>query len=110
MSGLPSGFVMPRWGWYALAILAAVAAFYIVLDAYGDAKYQAGKDKADLEWKEANDRHIQEVAAAGTVASKKEAKRLESHSQAVELQKEKIDAAVAEGTSPLDTLFNSVGS
>ena len=97
--------LMPRWGWIALGAVVLLAAFYFTLDAYGDSKYQQGKNKADQEWKLAEQREIDRVAKAGKKADIMEANRLADHAEKVASEKEKIDAAVKEGTDPLDALF-----
>lgn len=93
-------------GFVAVPLL-ILGAFYLVLDAYGDSKYQQGKDKADQEWKLAEQREIDRVAKAGKKADILEANRLADHAEKVAAEKEKIDATVAEGGDPFDVLFNA---
>lgn len=87
--------------------LLILAAFYLTLDAYGDSRYDAGKSKADAEWKLASDRLIQKSQNAGTKADTASAARQADFAAKVEDEKEKVDAAVAEGSSPLDVLFGT---
>jgi hypothetical protein len=96
---------MPRWGWIVLGAGVLMVAFYFTLDAYGDSKYQQGKTQSDLEWKRAEQREITRVADAGKKADIMEANRLADHAEKVATEKEKIDAAVEDGTDPFDVLF-----
>src|SRR5688572_4022569 len=93
---------IPTWIWIALA---AAVAFFVVLDAYGDSKYREGKAKADMEWKAASDKLIQKAAASGERADTAAAAREADFAARVEDEKEKIDAATADGTSPFDVMF-----
>lgn len=105
MIGLP--FAMPRWAWFVLAGVMALLAFYLALDAYGDSRYREGKSAADKAWQEASNRLIDKAAKAGTKADTKAAARAADYAAKVEDEKEKIDAAVKEGSSPLDALFGA---
>lgn len=105
MIGLP--FSMPRWGWFVLAGVMALLAFYLVLDAYGDSRAREGKAQADAAWQAASDKLIQDAAKAGAKADTKAAARAADYAAKVEDEKEKIDAAVKEGSSPLDALFGA---
>lgn len=98
-------FPIPRWGWYALGAVLLVLAFYIALDRYGDARYDAGKQDADAAWQEASDKLIEDAARAGTKADKAAAGRAADFAAKQEDERERIDRAVEHGTSPLDELF-----
>src|SRR5689334_7244540 len=102
-------FTVPRWAWIALGGLALLLAFYLALDSYGDKRFAAGKAQADAEWKAASDKLIQKAQDAGTKADKAAAIRMADQAARVEDEKEKIDAALDEGSSPLDVLFGSDG-
>lgn len=88
-----------------LALVAVVAAFYAVLDAYGDSRYEAGEAHADEKWKEAEQAYLKRLAAAEGEASANATERARIQALEVEAEKEKLDEAVAHGTSPLDVLF-----
>ena len=105
MIGLP--FSMPRWAWMTLGAVLLILAFYFTLDAYGDSRYREGKAAADKAWQEASDRLIDKAAKAGTKADTKAAARAADFAAKQEDEKEKIDAAVKEGSSPLDALFGA---
>lgn len=98
---------IPRWAWIALGGVLLLLAFYWALDSYGDRKYAEGKDAADKAWIAASDKLIKKAQAAGTEADRKAAARAADHAAKVEDEKEKIDAAVKEGSSPLDVLFGN---
>jgi hypothetical protein len=94
---------------YVAVPLLILLAFYLVLDAYGDSREQAGKDKADAAWIEAGRRLEQKAADAGAKADEKAGHREAEHQAELQKEKEKVDAAMAEGSSPLDVLFGTDG-
>lgn len=91
---------------FALIALAAALAFYAVLHAYGRERYKAGKADENKVWVEASNKLIQKSQNAGTKASTAAAARQADFAAMVEDEKERIDAANAEGSSPFDVLFN----
>lgn len=90
---------------FVIVPLLILGAFYLMLDAYGDSRYDAGKDKADAEWKAASDKLIQKAQDAGTKADTAAAARTADYAAKVEDEKERIDAATKDGSSPMDVLF-----
>jgi hypothetical protein len=92
---------------YVAIPLLILAAFYIALDAYGDSRYDAGKAQADAEWKAASDKLVQKAQDAGTKADKAAAGRAADYAAKVEDEKERIDAAKEDGSSPMDVLFGA---
>lgn len=98
-------FTLPRWAWFAIGGLVLLLAFYLALDAYGDSRFDAGKAKADAEWAEAEKRLLKQAAEAGTEADRKAAARAVEYAAKVQDEKERLDQAEAEGSSPLDVLF-----
>lgn len=97
--------LMPRWAWFAIGAVLLVLAFYIALDRYGDARYEAGEKAADAKWEEAERRLLKQAAQAGTEADKKAAARAVEFAAKVDEEKARLDQAAAEGSSPLDVLF-----
>jgi hypothetical protein len=93
---------VPIWVWVALA---ALIIFYFALDAYGDKKYAEGKTDEAAAWQAASDKAIANAAASGKKADKAAAGRLAQQLEKVENEKERMDAAVQEGSSPMDVLF-----
>lgn len=100
-------FTIPRWGWYGLAALLLVVAFLAERHAYGNRRFHAGEDKADKAWQAASDKLIQDAAKAGAKADKNAAGRAADFAAKQEDEKEKIDEAVAHGSSPLDAIFGN---
>lgn len=100
-------FGLPRWGIYALAALLLVTAFVAERHAYGNRRFNAGEDHADAQWKKASDKLIKKSANAGTKADKAAAARQADFAAKQEDERERIDAAVEHGSSPLDVLFGS---
>lgn len=100
-------FSIPKPLLYALGALLVLGAFYLMLDAYGDSRYQAGSDNADARWEEAGRRLEQQAAQSRTKADDAAVVRGEAYMERVEVEKERIDEAVATGGSPLDVLFGA---
>lgn len=100
-------FGLPRWGIYALAALLLVTAFLAERHAYGNRRFNAGEDHADEQWKKASDKLIEKSANAGTKADKVAAARQADFAAKQEDERERIDHAVQEGTSPLDAVFGT---
>lgn len=98
---------VPRWAWIAIGALLLLAAIYMLLDAYGDSRYDKGKADADAAWQAASDKLIAKAQEAATKADKAAAARQADFAAKQEDEKERIEAAVAEGGSPLDVLFGS---
>lgn len=96
---------VPRWAWIVIGGLLLILAFYLALDAYGDSRYREGKSDADKAWQAASDKLIQEAAKAGTKADKNAAGRAADFAAKQEDEKEKIDAATQDGSSPFAVLF-----
>lgn len=108
--GLATKVVGPRFAKPLLILLAVallVGAFYVMLDKYGDSRYDAGRRDEETAWKAAQDKLLAQAAAAATSADKTALAATIEHAAAVEEEKEKVDEAIANGTSPLDVLFPS---
>ena len=80
--------------------LLILAAFYMALDAYGDARFDAGKDQADRAWQAAAD-----LVEANIPADQRAA----DWAARVEEEKALIDAKIHEGGDPFDVLFPADG-
>lgn len=98
-------FPIPRWGWYALGGIAAALAILLAVWAIHRDGYKDGKRDADAAWQEASDKLIEDAARAGTKADKQAAARAADFAAKQEDEKQRIDAAVADGSSPLDAIF-----
>lgn len=99
-----SGRVAKLIAYVAIPLL-ILAIAYMLLDAYGDSRYREGKKDADAAWQAASDKLIQKAAKAGAKADKAAAARAADYAAKVEDEKERIDAAVENGSSPFDELF-----
>lgn len=99
------GLSIPKPLLYVLGGLLALFALYLLLDAYGDARYDKGKADTDKAWIAAGEKlENQSVVAAGN-ADAPAVKRVEAWNEKVEAEKERIDAATSDGGSPLDALW-----
>lgn len=98
---------VPRWAWIALGAVLLVAAFYFTLDAYGDSRFREGRTAEKAAWEEAERKLLKKSGEAATKADKKAAARAAEHAATVAEERKKIDAAVKEGSSPLDALFGA---
>ena len=105
MFSLP--FPMPRWAWFLIGGAVLLLAFYFMLDAYGDSRFREGKQTADAAWEAAHNKLIQDAANARGKADANAAARQAEFAAKVEDEKEKIDAAIADGSSPFDVMFGA---
>jgi hypothetical protein len=87
--------------------LLILLAFYLALDAYGDSRYREGKKDADAAWVAASDKLIKQAQSAGTKADTAAAARQADFAAKQEDEKDRIDAAKADGSSPMDVLFGA---
>lgn len=85
--------------------LVILLAFYLALDAYGDARYDAGKDDADKAWEAAAAKLEDQSAQAAGEAEKGAQARESAYLDRLAKEKEKVDAAIDSGGDPLDVLF-----
>lgn len=94
---------------YVIVPLLILGAIYFALDAYGDSRYREGRQVENQAWKDAQTELLKDAAAATTLADKKAHASTLEHTIKVQEEKEKIDEAIADGTSPLDVLFPTSG-
>jgi hypothetical protein len=92
---------------YVALPLLLLVAFYLLLDAYGDARYDAGKSDENAAWVAAQDKLLADAAKSTETANKEDLTRQLEQAAKVQEEKEKIDAAIADGSSPFDVLFAS---
>jgi hypothetical protein len=98
---------IPRWAWMAIGGVVLLVAFYLVLDAYGDSRFKAGKSKADMEWQQASDKVIAEAQNNAAAADKTQAVQAAEFALKVNDEKERINGAQQNGTSPFDVMFGN---
>ena len=84
-------------------------AFYLALDAYGDARFDAGKDQADRAWQAAADLVEADSQDAAADANVPADQRAADWAARVEEEKALIDAKIHEGGDPFDVLFPADG-
>lgn len=77
------------------------------IDNYGDRREAEGVATERAAWKEAERLMLEEAAKSATRADDAAAKRLEVHKEQVDEDRKAVEAAVENGTSPLDALFGS---
>lgn len=98
-------FAMPRWAWWGLgAVLALLALLAAVNHIYGKG-YKAGEAETDAKWQKASDEAVKRAQNSANKADKAAAARTADFAAKVQDEKEKLDAAQKDGTSPLDALF-----
>ena len=93
------------WAAVALAAVASIVILVVVVLSWGQSRYDAGVTATDARWVEAGRRLEEQAATSADAADRREAPRIENHTARVAEEKEKIDEAVAAGSSPLDVLF-----
>lgn len=91
----------------ACAIL--ILAVFGALLWWGRTKYQAGVDDTDAKWKAASAKLERQVVRSAAAADVPAAVRVEEFTTKVEAEKEKLDEAERNGSSPLDVLFGPSG-
>jgi hypothetical protein len=98
--------LMPIKSWLILGgVVLLILALWLALVAYGNARFNAGAKHEEAKWLEASAALAAEAKKSADRATRREALRIEEHAAKVAAEKEKLDAAAADGTSPLDALF-----
>lgn len=90
---------------YVVLPLLVLAAFYFALDAYGDSRFREGRAAENAAWKEAQDNLLAKAAKSSAKADREAIAAQMDQAAKVEEEKEKVDDAIANGTSPFDVLF-----
>lgn len=85
--------------------LAIIGALWLTLHLYGNARYQAGRDYESALYKAASDKLLQQAATSASQADRQSVVRNLDFVAKQEHEKEKIDAAVANGSSAFDAMF-----
>jgi hypothetical protein len=75
------------------------------LNAYGDRRYDEGVANEKAAWVEASEKLKLEAEASATKADDAAVKRLEEYTAESAVEKEKVNEAIADGSSPIDVLF-----
>lgn len=77
----------------------------LALDAWGDSRYRAGRSDELAAWQAASDALIQKKATSAAAADRKAAAQAVDFAAQQQHEKDRIDAAIENGTSPMDALF-----
>ena len=85
--------------------IAALLAFYALLDAYGDARADQREVEVDAAWKAAAVKLERQSSASAAAADKPADAREVAYADKLATEKEKIDATIDHGGDPLDVLF-----
>lgn len=109
MISLLMGFGLGKRAAQAIAYIAVpvlvVGALWLALHLYGNSRYRAGARDTDAKWEEASRRLKEQAAQSATHADDQAAQRLEEFEQQVQEERQAIDAAIQNGSSPFDVLF-----
>lgn len=89
---------------FGLPVLLLVVAFF-ALDAWGDSRYRSGRAEESAMWKAASAVTVAKARASGDEASRKQAAVLAVEMSRVERERNRIDAAIEDGSSAIDVLF-----
>lgn len=102
--------IIPPWLKIAGPII-ALALLIAGVMIWGNSKYRAGEragiEATDAKWEAASAKLKEDAAKSATRADDAAVKRLEEHVEQAKEDQEKVNAAVKEGSSPLDALFGS---
>lgn len=94
---------------YFLLPVLILAAFYIALNAYGDARFDAGKAQADREWQAAADLVEAKSQGAADAADVPADQRAADWAARVEQEKALLNETISDGGDPFDVLFGARG-
>lgn len=96
-----------------LAKIAAGIGFVLLLVVglilFGHARYDAGVEATDAKWYAASDKLQAQAAKSATAAGTASAARQIEYQAKLENEKERLDEAEREGSSPFDVLFGAGG-
>ena len=92
-------------GLWVMATIIILASIYLAMDAYGDARYDAGREDADAEWKAASERLEEQSRNAATDAEREAVAREREYLERLEAERNAIDETVERGGDPFDVLF-----
>lgn len=105
LAGLSVAQKATRVGLVVLAVILIVGLIWWRIDAYGDSREEHGVQTERAAWKEAERRMQEDAAKSATQADDRAAKRLEEHKEQIDADRQAVEEAVDNGTSPLDSIF-----
>lgn len=92
---------------YGIGIILLLVMFYLALDAYGDSRFREGRAAENAAWKKAQDVLIAQAAKSSKKADTEALAATLDQAAKTQEEKEKVDDAIANGSSPFDVLFPS---
>lgn len=96
---------LPTWAWYAIIAVLGLGLIYL----YGSSQHRAGKAEGVSQeraaWKLAEQKFLQRAADAKTKADKTAAARAAEYAAEVGEERNQINDAIQNGSSPMDVLF-----
>lgn len=106
LAGLSQAQKLTRIGLALLLVVVFVLLIAWMISKYGDGREQDGVDKERAAWVEAGEKLKEEAAKSATKADDKAVARLEDYKEQIDEDRKAVEAAVENGTSPLDSLFS----
>lgn len=104
------------WGWLrpyrywlgiGLGVVVFVAGAWLALHAWGNHRYDQGREDNERAWRAAEAKLQAQARKATAGANAGAATREAEHAAAVAKEKDRIDDAIRAGDSPLDVLFGN---
>ena len=105
LAGLSQAQKLTRIGIAVLVLVLFVLFVVWLIRDYGNSREQEGVDKERAAWVEAGEKLKKEAATSATKADDKAVARLEEYKEQADEDRQAVEAAVENGTSPLDALF-----
>lgn len=99
------GFPIPRWALLAIGAVLIAITLAFAITSYGNSRFDAGEASADAKWKAASERLVEKARKSAARQDTAAAARAADYAAKVEDEKEKIERATAEGSSPFDVMF-----
>ena len=95
------------WSWVAaigVPVLIVIGLF-LALDAWGDSRFRSGEAFEKAKWVAASDKLLADAARAHSEADKNAAAAALDFAAKQQEERDRIDAALSNGSSPIDALF-----
>lgn len=105
LAGLTQSQKLMRIGIGVLVAVVFVLLIVWMIKDYGDSREQEGIDQERAAWVKAGEELKADAAKSATKADDRAAERLLEHKEQIDEDRKAFDAAVENGTSPLDSLF-----
>lgn len=98
-------FPIPRWALLAIGVGLLALALVFAIISYGNSRFDAGEAAADAKWKAASEKLVEKAQKSSAKQDTAAAARAADYAAKVEDEKQALERAEAEGSSPLDVLF-----